>query len=90
LGTLMAVLGGLLVSMSYPVHTTMGLEYTIITIIVVVMGGLGSIPGSFIGGFVLGLVGSIMTKIEPGLFMAACYLIFMLLLWRRPTGIMGK
>lgn len=89
-GALMAGLAGLLVSMSYPVHTTMGLEYTIITIIVVVLGGLGSIPGSFIGGFILGLIGSIVTKIEPGLSLAAYYLIFMLLLWIRPTGLMGK
>lgn len=89
-GALMAGLAGLLVSMSYPVHTTMGLEYTIITIIVVVLGGLGSIPGSFIGGFVLGLIGSIVTKIEPGLSLAAYYLLFMLLLWIKPTGLMGK
>lgn len=89
-GALMAGLAGLLVSMSYPVNTTMGLEYTIITIIVVVLGGLGSIPGSFIGGFILGLIGSIVTKIEPGLSLAAYYLLFMLLLWIKPTGIMGK
>jgi len=89
-GALMAGLGGLLVSMSYPIQTTMGLEYTIITIIVVAVGGMGSIPGSFIGGFVLGLIGSIVTKIEPGLSLAAYYLLFMLLLWIRPTGIMGK
>ncbi len=89
-GAMMAGLAGLLVSMSYPIHTTMGLEYTIITIIVVVLGGLGSIPGSFIGGFVLGLIGSIVTKIEPGLSLAAYYLLFMLLLWIKPTGIMGK
>lgn len=89
-GAMMAGLAGLLVSMSYPIHTTMGLEYTIITIIVVVLGGLGSIPGSFIGGFMLGLIGSIVTKIEPGLSLAAYYLLFMLLLWIKPTGIMGK
>ncbi|MBI5585005.1 MAG: branched-chain amino acid ABC transporter permease [Deltaproteobacteria bacterium] len=89
-GALMAGLAGLLVSMSYPVHTTMGLEYTIITIIVVVLGGLGSIPGSFIGGFTLGLIGSIVTKIEPGLSLASYYLLFMLLLWIKPTGLMGK
>jgi branched-chain amino acid transport system permease protein len=89
-GALMAGLGGLLVSMSYPIQTTMGLEYTIITIIVVAVGGMGSIPGSFIGGFLLGLIGAIVTKIEPGLSLAAYYVLFMLLLWIRPTGIMGK
>jgi len=90
LGALMAGFAGLLISMCYPVQATMGLEYTIITIIVVALGGLGSIPGSFIGGFILGLIGSIVTAIEPGLTLAAYYLIFMLLLLVKPTGILGR
>jgi len=89
-GALMAGFAGLLISMCYPIHASMGLEYTIITIIVVVLGGLGSIPGSFIGGFILGLIGSIVTSIEPGLSLAAYYLLFMLLLLVRPRGIFGK
>ena len=90
LGALMAGFAGILISMCYPVQATMGLEYTIITIVVVVLGGLGSIPGSFIGGFMLGLIGSIVTSIEPGLSLAAYYVIFMLLLLVKPKGILGK
>jgi len=90
LGALMAGLAGLLISMCYPIYPTMGLEYTIIALIVVVLGGLGSIPGSFIGGFILGLIGSIVSSWQPGLAMAAYYMLFMLLLLVRPTGIMGK
>jgi branched-chain amino acid transport system permease protein len=89
-GALMAGLAGLLVSMCYPIYATMGLEYTIIALIVVVLGGLGSIPGSFIGGFILGLIGSIVSSWQPGLAMAAYYVLFMLLLLVRPTGILGK
>ena len=89
-GALMAGLGGTLISMSYQIHPTMGLEYTIIALIVIVLGGLGSIPGSFVGGLLLGLVGSIVTYIEPGLALVAYYVIFMLLLLVRPTGILGK
>jgi branched-chain amino acid transport system permease protein len=86
----MASIAGMLISLSYPVHAAMGLEYTVIAIIVVVLGGLGSIPGSFIGGFILGLIGSIVTHFEPGLSLAAYYAIFILLLLVRPAGIMGK
>jgi branched-chain amino acid transport system permease protein len=89
-GALMAGLAGTLVSMCYPIDATMGLGYTIIAIIVVVLGGLGSIPGSFIGGLILGLIGSIVAYIEPGLSLAAYYLLFMLLLLVRPTGILGR
>jgi branched-chain amino acid transport system permease protein len=89
-GAAMAGIAGMLISMCYPVHVVMGLEYTIIAIIVVVLGGLGSIPGSFIGGFVLGIIGSVVTNIDPGLSLVAYYLIFILLLLVRPTGIMGR
>jgi branched-chain amino acid transport system permease protein len=89
-GAAMASMAGMLISLCYPVHAVIGLEYTIIAIIVVVLGGLGSIPGSFIGGFILGIIGSIVTYFEPGLALAAYYAIFILLLLVRPTGLMGK
>ncbi len=90
LGAAMAGVAGVLISMCYPVYTVMGLEYTIIAIIVVVLGGLGSIPGSFLGGFILGLVGSVVTFLEPGLALVAYYVIFILLLLIRPTGLLGR
>jgi branched-chain amino acid transport system permease protein len=89
-GALMAGIAGTLISMCYPVQANMGLGYTIIAIIVVVLGGLGSIAGSFIGGFLLGIIGSIVTYIDPSLSLVAYYVIFSLLLLVRPTGIMGK
>jgi branched-chain amino acid transport system permease protein len=90
LGAAMAAIAGVLISMSYPVNGAMGIEYTIIAIIVVVLGGLGSILGSFIGGFLLGLVGSVVSYLDPGLTLAAYYLLFVLLLLVRPTGLFGK
>jgi branched-chain amino acid transport system permease protein len=90
LGALMAGFGGTLLSLSYKIQPTMGLEYTVIAFIVIVLGGLGSIPGSFIGGLLLGLVGSIVTYIQPGLSLVAYYTLFMLLLLAKPTGILGK
>jgi len=89
-GALMAGFAGGLLSMCYPIMATMGMEYTIIAIIVVVLGGMGSIVGSFIGGFILGLIGSIVTYIEPGLALVSYYVIFIVLLLARPTGILGK
>lgn len=90
LGAMMAALAGVLLSMSYPIKATDGLEYTIIAMIVVVLGGLGSIPGSFIGGFILGMIGAIVTHFEPSLYVVAYYLIFVVLLLVRPKGILGK
>ncbi|MFH1950492.1 MAG: branched-chain amino acid ABC transporter permease [Pseudomonadota bacterium] len=90
LGALMAGFAGVLISMMYEIQPAMGLEYTLIAIIVVVLGGLGSITGSLIGGFVLGLIGSIVTYFDAGLSLIAYYVIFIILLLIRPTGILGN
>jgi len=91
LGALMAGFAGVLISMCNPINATMGLDYTVIAIVVVVLGGLGSIPGSFIGGFILGIIGSFVTSYkDPLLATAAYYVIFMILLLVRPKGILGR
>lgn len=91
LGAFMAGSAGVLISMCFPINAIMGLDYTVIAIVVVVLGGLGSIPGSFIGGFILGIIGSFVTSYkDPLLATAAYYVIFMILLLIRPKGIMGR
>jgi branched-chain amino acid transport system permease protein len=90
LGALLAGIAGVLLSMCYSISTSMGLGYTVIALIVVALGGLGSIPGSFIGGFILGIIGSIVIHFQPALTMIAFYAILMILLVARPKGILGK
>jgi len=90
LGILLAGAAGLLLSMCYPISTFIGVRYTIIALIVVALGGLGSIPGSFIGGFILGIVGSLVSRLESGLILVSFYGILMLLLIVRPRGLLGK
>jgi branched-chain amino acid transport system permease protein len=89
-GAALAAVAGMLISMCYPVYAVMGIPYTVIAMIVVVLGGLGSIPGSFLGGVVLGLIGSVVSYVEPALTLVAYYFIFTLLLLVKPTGIMGR
>jgi len=90
LGTAMAGLAGILYSMMFELQPSKGIELTVIAIVVVVFGGLGSISGSLIGGFVLGLVTSIVNFIDPSLSLVAFYLIFILLLIFKPSGILGR
>jgi branched-chain amino acid transport system permease protein len=90
LGALMASLAGSLISITYTITPTMGIEYTAIAFIVVILSGLGNISGSFVGGFILGLIGSIVTYFDASLALITYYIIFMLLLMVRPTGILGK
>ena len=89
-GASLAGFAGVLISTMFTVSPFMGLPYTIIAIIVVVLGGLGNIIGSLVGGLILGLIGSIVLHIEPGLELAVLYILFMLILLIRPKGIFGK
>ena len=90
IGTMLAGVAGSLLSMILPLYTTMGMGYTVTAIIVVVLGGLGSIPGSIIGGVILGVVGTIASTIEPSLMLVVFYVIIMALLIVRPKGLLGR
>ena len=90
IGTMLAGIAGSLLTMIQPSYTTMGMGYTVTAIIVVVLGGLGSVPGSLIGGVILGVVGTVVTTIEPSLTIVVYYLIIMVLLIVRPKGLLGR
>jgi branched-chain amino acid transport system permease protein len=86
---LAAVAGVLLSSISY-VSPTMGSGYLLKGFAVVIMGGLGSIPGALVGGFVLGFVDSFgQTYLGSYSYMFA-FAFIMLVLIVRPQGLMGK
>jgi branched-chain amino acid transport system permease protein len=68
----------------------MGMNHTLMAMIVVVLGGLGSVPGAFIGGLILGIISEILNWTQPLFAMPVFYVIFIILLLVRPTGIMGK
>jgi len=86
----MAGLAGCLISMFYEITPFMGLPYTIIAFIVIVLGGLGNIMGSLLGGFLLGLVETIgISLTSPGLRSIISYGIFIAVILIRPKGIFG-
>jgi branched-chain amino acid transport system permease protein len=91
LGALLAGVTGTLISMRTTVSTTIGFSNTVIALIVVVLGGLGSIPGSFIAGILIGIVSMLVAGLwEPVLTVPIYYAMLMVLLLVRPTGILGK
>ncbi|HUG07922.1 MAG TPA: branched-chain amino acid ABC transporter permease [Acidimicrobiia bacterium] len=90
LGAGLAGLAGVLYSMMFEIQASRGIELTLVAIVVVVVGGLGSITGSLIGGFLLGLVISLVNFIDPSLSLVAFYLIFILVLLVKPSGLLGR
>ena len=58
MGASLAAIAGTLVSVGYSIDPMMGLNWTLTSLIVMVLGGLGSIIGTFVGGIVLGVTQS--------------------------------
>ena len=90
IGAVLAGLAGVILSMMFSVSAVMGFTYTVIAIVVIVLGGLGNILGSLVGGLVLGLFGAIVIALQPGLVMVAFYIVFLAILLIKPTGIFSK
>lgn len=90
LGAALAGVAGALVSVSYSVEPSMGMHWTLKALIVMVLGGLGSFTGTFVGGIILG-----MTESATAMFISNNYrqvaglLLFLLVLIFRPQGLFG-
>jgi branched-chain amino acid transport system permease protein len=90
IGTVLAGMAGVILSTMFPVSATMGFQYTVIAIVIIVLGGLGNILGSLIGGLILGLIGAVVLALQPGLVIVAFYVMFLAILLIKPTGILGR
>ncbi len=83
-------LAGALIMPIYATYPTVGFTFGLIAFVVVVLGGLGNMIGAFLGGLVIGLVESFSGfYISPELNTAIYFLIFVLVLIVRPSGLMG-
>lgn len=90
LGTFLAALGGALVAPSTSLGPGMDAQIVMEAFIVSVIGGLGSIWGTALGALVIGLFQSLGNLIAPEVAALAPYLVMILVLIIRPTGIFGK
>lgn len=89
-GTVCAA-GGVLISMFYTFNAAMGVAFTMKALIVVIMGGVGNVLGALLAGLMLGVAETAVSRlIDPGLTLAATYLIFILVLLIRPSGLFGR
>ena len=89
-GAWLAALGGALAAPHQSVGPAMGEHILIESFIVVVIGGMGSFPGAFVGALILGLLNSFGTTLVPNLHMALPYILLAVILLTRPRGIFGR
>ncbi|SDZ22562.1 amino acid/amide ABC transporter membrane protein 1, HAAT family [Jannaschia faecimaris] len=90
-----AGLAGVMYTPINPPNYHMGMDFLVLSFVVVVVGGMGSLPGAVLAGFLLGILESFasMTQVIallPGINQIIIYLVAMIVLLTRPRGLMGR
>ena len=89
LGTALGTLGGALVIPATAAMSEMGIELIVEAFAVVVIGGLGSMRGAFVGALVVGILRAVAISVFPEIEMLLIYLIVIAVLVLRPHGLFG-
>jgi branched-chain amino acid transport system permease protein len=89
-GVGLAALAGVLAAPIYQVNPLMGADLIIVVFAVVVIGGLGSIMGSIVTGFALGVVEGFTKVFYPEASNTVIFVIMALVLFVRPAGLFGR
>ena len=93
-----AAVAGLAGVMYAPINSPnyhMGMDFLVLSFVVVVVGGMGSLPGAVLAGFLLGILESFASMNEvksiiPGIDQIIIYLVAIIILLTRPRGLMGR
>jgi branched-chain amino acid transport system permease protein len=84
-------LAGCLLSMAYTISPSMGEPYTVTALIVITLGGFGSMGGALAGGLLLGLIEAVgMHYTNPSLKALLSYVVFIGVLLLRPEGLFTR
>jgi branched-subunit amino acid ABC-type transport system permease component len=95
LAAIVAGLAGVMYTPILPPDYHMGMDFLVLSFVVVVVGGMGSLPGAVAAGFLLGILQSFfsMSLIKtylPGIDQIIIYLVAVVILLVRPRGLMGR
>jgi len=95
LAAVVAGLAGVMYTPILPPDYHMGMDFLVLSFVVVVVGGMGSLPGAVAAGFLLGILQSVasMTEVKsilPGIDQIIIYLVAVIILLVRPRGLMGR
>ena len=93
-----ACVAGLAGVMYAPINSPnyhMGMDFLVLSFVVVVVGGMGSLPGAVLAGFMLGILEAFASMnqvkaIFPGIDQIIIYLVAIIIILTRPRGLMGR
>ncbi len=89
-GVGLAALAGVMAAPIYNVSPQMGSDLIIVVFAVVVIGGMGSIMGAIVTGFMLGIVEGLTKVFFPEASNTVIFVIMVIVLLARPTGLFGR
>lgn len=89
-GVMLAALAGVLAAPIYQVSSIMGANIIPVVFAVVVIGGLGSIFGAVVTGFIVGLIEGVTKLVYPPATNTAVFVLMIIILLLRPQGLFGK
>lgn len=95
LAAVVAGVAGVMYTPLLPPNYHLGMDFLVLSFVVVVVGGMGSLPGAVVAGFLLGILQSIasMTEVKsliPGIDQVVIYLVAVVILLVLPRGLMGR
>src|SRR5258705_10779328 len=90
IGCFMAGLAGAIIVPGQSAVLGMGVDALVLSFIVVVIGGLGSLDGAMVGALIVGVLRETAISIFPELELAVLYLIAAVVLLVRPAGLFGR
>ncbi len=89
-GSALAGFGGALAAPAVALSQGMDAEIIVQCFIIVIIGGLGSLGGAFLGALILGLLNSFGVMLVPNFEIVLIYLMMVVVLMIRPWGLLGK
>lgn len=91
IGSALAGMAGVLISLETNIEPTMGFNAILKGIIASIIGGIGSVPGAVLGGFFLGIVENLgIWKIQAGWKDTIAFAVLIIFLLFKPEGILGN
>ena len=91
LGIALAGGAGVILTMIYYIYPYLSLTFTIDSFIIVILGGMGSVPGAAIGGLFLGVSESVSNQfLSPALQDVWAFVLFLIILRLKPSGLLGR
>ncbi|MDF2094438.1 branched-chain amino acid ABC transporter permease [Aquibaculum arenosum] len=95
IAAVVAGVAGVLYSPIVSPNYHLGMDFLVLSFVVVVVGGMGSIPGAVLAGFLLGIVESFasmaaVTRVLPAIDQVILYVVAIIVLLTLPRGLMGR